>query len=86
MNKFSNKFKKPYFWPILGEFSQFRGQKNFPQNPALSRTTVDGILAPCQSFEKINDTIPRKRPDRQGDGRTDRPHFIGPFRQPLGVQ
>ena len=27
MNKFSNKFKKPCFWPIFGPFSQFWEQK-----------------------------------------------------------
>ena len=29
MTKFSNKFKKPCFWPNLGPFSQFLGQKTF---------------------------------------------------------
>ena len=29
MAKFSNKFKKPYFWPNFGPFSQFFGQKDF---------------------------------------------------------
>ena len=35
--------------------------------PGLSGTTSHGILAPCQNLEKINDTIPRKRLDRQKD-------------------
>ena len=56
----------------------------------LSSTTSHGILATCQNLEIINDTIPRKRPNRPKDGnsegRTDRPFFTGPFRQPLGVQ
>ena len=87
MTKFSNKLKKPCFWPILGPFSQFSGaKKNFLENPTLSSTTSRGILAPCQNLEKINDTIPRKRPDRRNDGRTDRPYFIRPFQLPLGVQ
>ena len=82
MTKFSNKFKKPCLWPILGPFSQFLEQKkNFLENPALSRTTSYGSLAPCQNLEKVNDTIQRKRPDKPG-----RPFFIGPFRLPLGVQ
>ena len=42
----------------------------FLENPALSRTTSYGFLAPCQNLEKTNDTIPRKRPDRQ-DGQKD---------------
>ena len=33
-------FKKPYFWPIFGQFPQFwRAKKIFPKNPALSQTT-----------------------------------------------
>ena len=77
MNKFSNKLKKPCFWHILGPFSQFWGQKKiFLENPALSCTTSDGFLAPCQNLEKVNDTILRKRldrwKDRQKDGRKDR--------------
>ena len=43
-------------------------KKFFPKNPALSRTTSYGFLAPCQNLEKTNGTIPRKRPDRQKDG------------------
>ena len=35
MPRFSNKFKKPFFWPILGPFSQFWGQKKIcHENPA----------------------------------------------------
>ena len=91
MTKFSNKLKKPCFlsiFPILGA-------KNFsPENLALSRTTSHGILASCQTLEKINDTIPRKCPDRRKNGRkdrrtdrrTDRPYFIGPFQLSLAVQ
>ena len=71
MTKFSNKLKKPCFWPILGPFSQFWGKKIFPENPALSRTTSYEFLATCQISEKTNDTIPRKRLDRRTEGRTD---------------
>ena len=42
--------------------------------------TSHRFLAPCQNLEKTTDAIPRKRPDRRKDGRTDRPYFIGPFR------
>ena len=70
MTKFSNKLKKPCFWPILGLFSQFWGKKFFfSENLALSRTTSYEFLAPCQISEKTNDTIPRKRLDRRTDGR-----------------
>ena len=75
MTKFSNKLKKPCFWSIFGPFSQFWGQKKkkkFPENPVLSRKTSQGILALCQNLEKINDTIPRKHPNRRKDGSTDR--------------
>ena len=67
MTKFSNKFKKPCFWPI---FPIFGAKKIFLENPALSRTTSYGFLAPCQNLEKVNDTIQRKRPDRGKDGQT----------------
>ena len=86
MTKFSNKLKKPCFWPILGLFFPVLGLQKFPENPALPRTTSYEFLAPCQVSEKANDTIPRKRVDRRTDGRMDRPYFIGPFRLLLGVQ
>ena len=69
MTKFSNKFKKPCFWPI---FPIFGAKKIFLENPALSRTTSYGFLAPYQNLEKVNDTIQRKRPDRWTEGRTER--------------
>ena len=34
----------------------------------MSHTTSYGFLASCQNFEKTNDTIPRKLPDRRKDG------------------
>ena len=78
MAKFFFKFKKPYFWPIFGPFPQFLEQKNiFPKTLALSRTTSEQFLAPCQNSEKSNDSIPKKDPERQRDERTDRPYFIG---------
>ena len=90
MTKFSNKLKKPCFWPILGPFSQFLGQKKISlENLALLCTTSYGFLAPCQNIEKVNDTIQTKCPNRQKDGwkdRMDRPYFILPFRLLPGVQ
>ena len=68
MTKFSNKFKKPCFWPI---FPIFGAKKIFLENPALSCTTSYGFLAPYQNLEKANDTIQRKRPDRWREGWTE---------------
>ena len=65
MTQFSNKFKKPCFWPILG------AKKFFLENPALSRTTSYGLLAPWQNLEKVNDTNQRKRLDIRTEGRTE---------------
>ena len=78
MTKFSNKLKKPCFWPILGPFSQFLRQKRFSWKTWLLRTTSYGFLALRQNLEKVNNTIQRKCPtDKRMDGRTDRPYFIG---------
>ena len=66
MAKFSNKLKKPCFWPI---FPILGAKKIFL---ALSHTISYRFLAPCQNLEKVNDTIQRKRLDRRKDGRTDR--------------
>ena len=75
MTQFSYKSKKLWFWPIFGPFSPFSpflGQKKiFLENPALSRTTSYGFLALCQNLEIVNDTIQRKRPDRQKDRGTE---------------
>ena len=35
MTKFSNKLKKPCFWPILGPFFKFWGKNIFPQKIRL---------------------------------------------------
>ena len=67
MTKFSNKFKKPCFWPI---FPIFGAKKNFLENPALPCTTSYGFLAPCQNLEKVNDTIQRKHSDRRKKAET----------------
>ena len=55
-----------HFWPI---FPIFGAKKIFLENTALSRTTSFGFLVSHQNLEKTKDTIPRKRPDRQKDGR-----------------
>ena len=97
MTKFSNKLKKPCFLahfrpilPILG------AKKIFLQNPALSRTTSHGILAPCENLEKLMTqfqenarTDGRKdgRMDGRMDGRTDgQTLFYRTLQVPQGVQ
>ena len=91
MPKYFNKLKKTvfldHFWSI---FPILEVQNIFPENPALSRTSSYGFLGPCQNLQKTNETIPRKRLDKQKDrgtdGRTDRLCFIGPLRLPPGIQ
>ena len=79
MTKSSNKFRKPCFWPFLDPFFQFWGQKNFSRKSGFATHNFIWVSSPMPKFRKINDTIPRKCPDRRKDGRTDRPYFIGPF-------
>ena len=75
MTKFFFKLEKPYFWLI----SEFWGHKKFSQKIRLSYTTSQGFLATSWNLKKANNPVPRKHQDRQQDGRTDRPYFIGPF-------
>ena len=86
MTKFSNKLKKPCFWPILGPLFPIFWEKKFS-----SRTASHGLLAPCRISEKTNDTIPRKcldrRTDKKTEGQTDwQAYFIGPFLLLLQVE
>ena len=88
MTKLFSKLKKSCFRPI---FPTFLGEKNLSQeNLNMSCTTSFRFLAPCQTLQKTDNTIPRKYLDKQKDGRTDgrmdRTHFIGPFQPPLGVE
>ena len=59
MTKFSNKLKNPAFAP----FSQFWGQKKFPEKS--SSVTHSFTWNSSQNLEIINDTIQRKHLDRQ---------------------
>ena len=52
---------------FLVHFTNFWGKKKFSGKLGLSRMSY-GLLAPCQNFEKTNDAILRKRPDRRKDG------------------
>ena len=63
MTKFSNKFKKPCFWPI---FPIFGAKIIFFEKSALSRTTRQGPRV----LEKTNEPIPRKLPDWKTERRT----------------
>ena len=86
--KFSNKFKKNYFWPILPIFG---AKKFFFQNICLLRTTPHTPLTSCWVSEKINETIPRKFPDGRTEGPKDwrtkgQTLSHRTFRPQLGVQ
>ena len=78
MKIFFFKFKKPFFCPIFGTLPLFLGAKN------LACITSQGFLVPCRKSKKPNDPILRKQPNRQQDGRMDRPYFMGPFWLLLG--
>ena len=87
MTKFSNKFKKTCFWPILGPFSQFLGQKIFLENLALSCTTSYGFWHHAKIQKKLMIKFKENAwTDGRMEGWTDRPYFIRPFRLPPGVQ
>ena len=86
MTKFFNKSKNPAFGPFLVHFPNFGGKFFLPENLTLSRTASYGFPKPCPNLQKTNDRILRKCLERKTDGRMDRPHFIGPFRLPPGVQ
>ena len=91
MTRFFKKFKKPFFDPFLVHFPNFEGKKIFSRKYGSVMHNFIWVSSISQNLEKTNDTIPRKRPDRRKnertDGRTDRPYSIGqPFRLPPGVQ
>ena len=69
MTKFSNKLKKLFLVHFESIFPILEAKKIFLENPTVMHNS-HGILAPYQNLEKTNDTIPRKRPDRQKDGQT----------------
>ena len=90
MTKFSNKLKKPCFWPILGLFSQFWGKKNFFLRKLGSVThNFIWVSSTMPNFRKNVWYNYKKMPGQKDwwkDGRTSRPYFIGPFRLPLRFQ
>ena len=80
MTKFFNKFKKPCFWPIFG---QFLTQKYFSGKSACHAQLHMGFQYHAKIQKKTNHKTPRQakgRKDRQKDIRKDdRPDFKGPF-------
>ena len=81
MIKFSNKFKKPCFLPILGPFSQFWGQKKFSWKIRFCHAQ---LYMGFQHYAKIQKKLmiqfkENTRTDGKKEGRTkgrrDRPYF-----------
>ena len=89
MTKFTNKFKKQCFWPILGTFSIFFGRNFFSGRSDFVTYNFICVFSTIPKFRN-NDTTPRKCPERWMDRRTnkmmDRPYSLGPFPLPLGTQ
>ena len=78
MTKFFNKLKKKNsLGPIFDSLSQFLGQ-TIPVNPALSRTTSYGFLAPCQNLAKLYSKKTPGQKDERTEGRAD-PILSDPF-------
>ena len=53
MTQFSNKLKKLFLVHFCPIFPILGAKKIFLENPALSRTTLYGFLAPYQIFKKL---------------------------------
>ena len=83
MTKFSNKWKKPCFWPILGPFFQFWAKTNFSQKIQLCHAQLHWVSSTMPNFRKNLWYNSKKMPEQKDgwkDRRTDIPYFIGPFR------
>ena len=79
MTKFSNKLKKPCFWPIFGPFSQFLG-KNFFSGKSGSVThnfTSHSSIMPkfrkhlWHNFKKMPQQTEGQKTDGRTEGRTE---------------
>ena len=73
--------------PVFGLFQvQFLKHKIFSRK---SSSVVHNFIWVSSTMSKLkkknNPTIPRKHPDRQEVGKTDRLYFIGPFKLPAGT-
>ena len=85
MTKYFNKFKKPCFWLIFGQFSQILQQKFFFQKIQLCHTQLHlGFQYHAKIQKKINiqfqeDAWSEGQTEGWKNGRTNRLYFIGPF-------
>ena len=71
-DKFFNKFQKPCLWLVFWSIFLISGAKKFLQeNLALSCTTSNGFLEPCQNLEKMIQFHKNTWTDRRMDGRTE---------------
>ena len=70
MTKFFNKLKKPCFWPILGPFSQFLGQKFFSRKSGSVTHNFIWVSSTMPKFRK-NWWYNSKKTPRQTEGRND---------------
>ena len=91
MTKFFFNFqlqKNTIFGLFLTHSSNLGGAESFPQKiwHAQLDSTMYYVLVLCRNSEKPNDPIPKKDPNREQDGRNDRPYFTGTFWLLLGVQ
>ena len=69
MTKFSNKFKKPCFWSILGPFSQFLGQKKVSWKIRLCHAQLHmGFQQHARIQKKLVIQLKRKHPDGRAEG------------------
>ena len=85
MTKFSNKLKKPCFWPI---FPIFGAKKKFPGKPSSATHNFTLDSSTMAKFRKTEWHNYKNKPGQMGGwkhGRTDRPYFIGHFRLPPRV-
>ena len=60
-----------FFWPIFGPFSNFWGKNNFSGKSGSVTQNFIWVSSTMPKFRKTNDLIPRKRPDRRMEGRTE---------------
>ena len=72
--------------PVFGLFQvQFLKHKIFSRKSSCRTQLHMGFQHHVKIKKKNNPTIPRKHPDRQEVGKTDRLYFIGPFKLPAGT-
>ena len=81
------KVQKPCFWAIFDHFWSFLPDEDFFKNSGcqtqLYKDPQDHVKFQKKLMTQLRENLQR---DRRTDGRTDRPCFIEPFQQRLGVQ